>query len=162
MVQRSILLTLALVLSACSSNLQPPEITFIGVSEGTQDTPSEELIFQDRYEQGITDITSAVQFGSIADGSMVRAMWFSPDDRRPPFGARNLPIASGANLARFSVGHDEELPKGPYMLQVFANTKVSDEQTLTASGSVQFFVGMTDEEVAKYLEEYDAWVHRER
>ena len=160
--RREVLLTLVFLLAACSSSAIPPEITFLGVAEGTQETPSEELVFQDRYEQGVKDITSAVQFGAIADGSMVRAMWFTPDDRRPPFGARNLPIASGANLARFSVSHEEGLPKGPYMLQVFANTKVSDEQTLTASGSVQFFVGMTDEEVTEYLEEYDAWVHRER
>mgnify|MGYP001594740444 FL=1 len=86
------------------------------------------------------------------------ASWFMPDDRRPPFGRRMLTVESGALVARFSLAAGGVWEPGPYMLQIHAQTSTGEgEPPLTASGSVRFFVDMTEEEVATYLQEYAAW-----
>lgn len=152
-----------LLLAACGAEPQPPVLTFVGTASGTIETPTDALLFTDRFPDDLRSIVGVAAFETAPEGTEVMASWFMPDDRRPPFGRRNLTVESGALVARFTLASGGAWEAGPYLLQIHARMPTKeDESPLTASGSVQFFVGMTEEEIAAYREEYAAWEEARR
>ena len=159
-----IVFTTLLFISACwkkSTPPPPPEpvtpvINFIGVSAGTLQTNLDDLNFKYKFEQDEGDILGVVSFKEVEDGSTVQATWFSPDDRRMPLGRTHITTASGAKIARFSLAAPGTWEKAPYMFKVRAWTGEGDAQK-TATGSVHFFMGMNDEEIVTYIDDYTAW-----
>lgn len=129
----------------------PPKIAYIGVSEGDLTTAAEDLNFQSRFGAGSQSLLGVVQFASVSDGTVIQADWFSPDDRTPPIGRMKVVTASGSKIAGFSIVPPGEWKSSPYMLSILAVTE-DDGKRMTASGSIRFFVDMTDEEVVEYLD----------
>jgi len=136
--------------------VEQPVIQFIGISEGTLATTSNDLEFMQSFEATSRDLVGVVAFSAIADGSTVQATWFSPDDRSMPMGRTSIQTASGSKVARFTLSSQEDWESSPFMLDIRA-WHGEEESRLTASGSVHFFTGMTDEEIMSYYEERRAW-----
>lgn len=154
----TVIISSLLLLAACGAESQPPVLTFVGTASGTIETPTDALVFSDRFPDDLRSIVGVAAFETAPDGTEVMASWFMPDERRPPFGRRNLTVESGALVARFTLATVGAWEPGPYLLQIHARMPTKEgEPPLTASGSVQFFVGMTEEEIEAYREEYAAW-----
>lgn len=151
----SILLATSATLCACGGPVQP-EISFIGIASGTLATRGDDLLFSDRFEANQHNLVGIVAFSQVVDGTTVQATWFSPDDRRMPLGRTNIVTESGAQIARFSLASREDWQKSPFMLKIRAWHGEEDAKK-TASGSVQFYIDMTDDEVIEYLEGYAEW-----
>lgn len=135
---RTVLLTLCSILLVSCTSVQP-EIGFIGVGSGTVQTHTQDIVFSEEFPAGIQSVTAAIQFTAIEDGTHIMASWFSPDERRPPFGRRTITIQSGATVARFDLGNHEGFPPGQYLLRIDARTEGEDPKV--ASGSLTFWVG---------------------
>jgi len=155
------LAALALLLSACAPAPARPVIGFVGIGTGTLQTDLAQLSFRDRFEPSQRELIGVVAFEHVADGTIVQADWHAPDDRAPPLGRTTVVTQSGAKIARFSFARNEDWDASPYLLNVFALVGEGEEQQ-TASGSVQFFIGMTDEEIAAYRDAYAAWEREEK
>ena len=153
----------SLLLTACGAQPEAPVLTFVGTASGTIETPTDALVFSDRFPDDLRSIVGVAAFEQALEGTEVMASWFAPDDRGPPFGRRNLTVESGALIARFTLASGGAWEAAPYLLQIHARMPTKeDESPLTASGSVQFFVGMTEEEIEAYREEYAAWEEARR
>lgn len=148
-------------LSSCSSGPNQPRINFIGLSKGTLQSEADSLSFQNRFETTDRELIGIVAFDNIEEGSEVTASWFSPDDRTPPFGQNKVVTQSGAKIVRFSLANTEDWTPGPYMLQIRANT-VEDDIVASASGSLQFAIGLTDDEIQAYVQDYAEWERRQQ
>lgn len=160
-VRLSLLFAAAVSITACTPKEPSPAINFIGISTGSVVTDLEELEFSETFPTSIRNILGVVSFAEVQNGTKVQATWFSPDDRRMPLGRHTIEVESGANVAKFSIARQEDWNAAPYMLDIRAFIGEGEEQK-TASGQVHFFVGMTDEEIAAYKEEYNTWFEAER
>ena len=136
-------------------------MSFLGISEGTLETTYDDMEFTQKFAVTQRNLVGVVGFSHIQQGSTVQATWFSPDDRNMPMGRTSIQIASGATVARFTLSSVEDWEPSPYMLDIRAWTG-EGEQRKTASGSVQFFIGMADEEIREYLETYEEWQRRQQ
>jgi len=125
------------------------------MSSGSLATDLNALEFRTDFNPEETSLLGVVAFDEIPDGSVVQATWFSPDDRRMPLGRTQIVTESGAKVARFSFARAIPWDPAPYLLQVHAWPK--DHPEATASGSIQFFIGMTEEEKKTYADEFAAW-----
>ena len=153
---------LVLPISACRSiNDNGPDISFIGISSGTLATPLDELEFKDRFSTDELNLVAVVAFRDPVDETNVQATWFSPDDRRMPLGRKTIKMESGATIARFSFASREEWQNVPFMLDIRANLG-EGENRRTASGQLNFFVGMDDKQVASYWDDFNAYRDNER
>jgi len=155
------LLLTVLLLSACTPVAQKPFIDFIGISSGTLATNLDELEFTDSFDVIQRNIVAVVSFSEIAEGTNVQATWFTPDDRRMPLGRKNIIVESGATIARFSLANREDWTPAPFMIDIRAQSG-EGETAKTASGQVHFFVGMTEDQIDEYKEEFEAWEEHER
>lgn len=171
---RGLLILILLVVIALSALLTPsvqrrlkptgivqPVISFIGISVGTLATPINQLTFRDRFTVNDRQLVALVSFEQITDGSEVWATWFSPDDRAMPIGRKTVFTQSGATLLRFTIASQDAWKPAPYALRVdaFAPHKPG-ERPLTATGSTQFFIDMTEREVGEYRAAYAEWKQR--
>jgi len=147
---------LLVLLCGCVFTTPSPEISFIGISEGNLETSPDDFVFKDKFEPDQHEIVGVVGFSTVAEGTRVQATWFSPDDRKMPMGRKTITVASGATIARFSIASTQDWQPSPYMLDIRAMFGEADE-VRTASGQVHFFIGMEDEDVTKYWEEWSAW-----
>ena len=155
-----LLLTAALFLGACSPEVKPV-IQFIGMAEGNVQSDISKLAFAERFDKTQHELLALVAFSTIQDGTTVEATWFSPDDRSMPLGRTTVVTQSGATIARFTLASREDWQPAPYMLQVRA-MKGEGDNMVTATGSLQFFIGMADEEVEDYKEDYFTWQQQSR
>ena len=73
-----------------------------------------------------------------------------------PLGRTKIVTESGARIARFSFANKLEWEAAPFKLIVRAWPE--EDMAKTTSGSVQFFVGMNEEDIQAYSEEYDAYI----
>lgn len=144
------------MLVSCASTPAKPVITFLGVGSGTLTSQLESVTFTDRFDPKQRGLIAVVGFRDTHDGMPVEATWFSPDDRRMPLGRTTILLASGANIARFSIASTVDWQKAPYMLQVYARSGEGEEAQV-ASGSLSFFMGLSEKEIEDYRKEYAAW-----
>ncbi len=148
------LLAIALTLSGCGKVVSPGEIGLLGVASGTVEDSVEELAFGNQFAVSDRNLIAVVGFKEALDNGTVQATWFSPDDRRMPLGRKNIELGSGANIARFTLQSTEDWKPSPFKLIIRLYQDLgTGEQTVTASGSVQFFVGMEEDDIRTYLEE---------
>ena len=150
----------ALMLGACAPATQKPFIDFIGISSGTLSTNLDELDFTDSFDVIQRNIVAVVSFSEVAAGTNVQATWFTPDDRRMPLGRKNIIVESGATIARFSLASKEDWTPAPFMLDIRAQSG-EGETAKTASGQIHFFVGMKEDQIDEYKEEFEAWKEHE-
>jgi hypothetical protein len=147
-----------------------PVLSVIGISKGTLETPLEELQFSERFDVADRNLVGVAVFKNVVDGTHVMATWFSPDERTIPLGRSTLIIASGATIVRFSIGAPGTWKPSPYQLRIDAAVPLKPTPSplekarrwvapppRTASGSVRFFIGMTDAQVQAYNEELEQW-----
>lgn len=135
---------------------QKPVIQFIGMSVGTLETSLDALEFTEKFDTTDHTLVGAVQFAEVLEGTKVQATWFSPDERRMPLGRTTIITESGAMVARFSINSDVDWTPTPYLLRIDAMYG-EGEAMQTASGSTHFFIGMNDEEITSYHEEFRVW-----
>jgi hypothetical protein len=145
---------LALLLAGCRGAVEKPTILFIGVGSGTLATEASAVQFRDRFSPQEHNILGVVALEKPSDGVSVQATWFSPDDRRMPLARRTIEMASGATVARFSFANSVDWESAPYMLQVITRAG-EGEEAKTDSGSVRYYIGMEDSEIAAYLKEFE-------
>lgn len=143
------------LLAACSPEVRPV-IQYIGIAEGNMQSDINQLKFQDRFESTQHELIALIAFSEIEDGTTVQATWFSPDDRTMPLGRTSVVTDSGATIARFTLASREDWEPAPLMLQIEA-FKGEEGSGLSGSGTLQFFIGMTDEEITEYMDEFSAW-----
>jgi hypothetical protein len=157
---RSVLIASALLLTACTSADTRPVISFIGIATGTLVTELNDLQFNSMFDRDERNLVAVVGFEHVQEGTVVQATWFSPDDRRMPLGRTSIITQSGAKIARFSFASKDPWAAAPYMLQVDAFGSEGTDIG-TATGSVSFFIGMNDAEIATYRREYGEWLRVE-
>ncbi|MBU0766183.1 hypothetical protein KKF55_00120 [Patescibacteria group bacterium] len=160
MLKSIILLISSLLVSGCVSVSEKPVIDFIGISTGTLTTELNDLNFRDQFEIYEHELVSAISFNTVPEGTQIQATWFSPDDRRMPLGRKTITTQSGAKIARFSLASKEDWAVAPFMLDIRANYGEGDT-ALTASGQIHFFIGLNDEQIESYKNEYTAWKENE-
>ncbi len=144
------------VLTGCTSPHDSPVISFIGVATGNLVTDLADLRFSSTFERDERNLVGVVGFEYVKEGTTVQATWFSPDDRQMPLGRTSIVTQSGAKIARFSFGSRDAWTAAPYMLQIDAFTG-EGEQKQSATGSVSFFIGMSDADITAYRNDYLAW-----
>jgi hypothetical protein len=135
-------------------------IRFIGVATGSLVSPVNSLQFNTRFKATDHDLVGVVAFADVQNGTSVQATWFSPDDRRMPLGRTEIVTKSGATVARFSLSSKKNWDSAPFLFQVLASRGEGEKQ-VTASGSLQFFIGMTDRDVKEYHDSYTEWEKRD-
>ena len=152
------LLSLSCVfLGACSlQKSDQPVLGFIGIGTGTLATNLQQIQFRDRFTTEERELVAVAAFEKIRGGSTVMATWFSPDERRMPLGRTTIAIESGATVARFSFASKVPWEAAPYQLRIDAMTG-EGERVKTASGSISFYIGLSDSDVAAYQQEFAAW-----
>lgn len=158
------IILLTLLLCACTSDAVQPKLSFIGVATGTLVTDLNALAFSNMFRTDDRNLVAVVGFEEVEEGTTVQATWFSPDDRNMPLGRTSIVTQSGATIARFSFVSNDPWTPAPYMLQVHAFTGEGDDMR-SATGSVSFFIGMNDRQIAQYRQEFENWkavesVHR--
>ncbi len=152
---RSTLIASALLLlTACTSEARPV-ISFIGIATGTLVTDLGELQFANLFDRDERNLVAVVGFEQVQEGTTVQATWFSPDDRQMPLGRTAITTQSGAKIARFSFASKDPWVAAPYLLQIAAFSPDTPEKS--ATGSVAFFIGMNDTEIASYRKEFADW-----
>lgn len=142
-------------LASCTTD-SPPVISFIGIATGTLVTDLNTMQFKSTFDPQDRNLVGVVGFEHIQQGSTVQATWFSPDDRRMPLGRTSIVTQSGATIARFSFASKDPWVPAPYMLQIDVYTGEGDSMR-SATGSVQFYIGMNDEEISSYRKEFAEW-----
>ncbi len=145
-----------IALVGCSQ--QKPSIQFIGVSSGTLTTNIDSLRFRSNFLTNEHRILGVASFSAPMDGSSVSATWFSPDERQMPMGRTSIVLQSGATVARFSLQAKDDWKPSPFEFRIDVYAP-GDTNVLVASGSIPFFIGMSDAEIREYTEEYKAWQH---
>ncbi|MBU0458527.1 hypothetical protein KJ652_02215 [Patescibacteria group bacterium] len=155
------LVLISLLLTACGGPKEEAAmIEFIGISSGTLTTDLDNLEFKESFELDERNLVAVVAFKKVNDETNVQATWFSPDDRRMPLGRKSIVTESGATIARFSLASQEDWQKAPFMLDIRA--MVGEGETMkTASGQLHFYMGMNEDEVESYNQEYAAWTESE-
>ena len=148
------------LISGCASKEKKPVIRFIGVATGSLMSPINALHFQTRFKATDHNLVGVVAFADVQNGTNVQATWFSPDDRRTPLGRTEIVTKSGATVARFSLSSKKNWDSAPFLFQVLASRGEGEKQ-VTASGSTQFFIGMTDRDVKEYHDSYTEWEKRD-
>lgn len=154
--KRLLLVLSFLFLTACSAGNDRPVISFIGVATGSLSTDLNRLHFQTQFTAMQRSIVAVVGFAHIKQGTTVQATWFSPDDRHMPLGRTSIVTESGATVTRFSFASTKDWQPAPYMLQIDAMTQNGNTQA-TGTGSLQFFIGMNDADIAAYQADYAGW-----
>ncbi len=154
-------LSVSLSLSACGSDSVKPTINFLGIGTGTLSTDVRSIHFSQTFKPTDQQLVGVVSFAQISEGTTVQATWFSPDDRAMPLGRTSIVTQSGAKIARFSFTSTELWRPAPYALRIDAISG-TQENVQTASGTISFFIGMKDDEIGKYLQEYADWKEEER
>lgn len=147
-------------MSGCSSAPKKPMIRFIGVATGSLISPVDSLSFSTRFKATDHDLVGVVAFSDVQNGTNVQATWFSPDDRRMPLGRTEIVTKSGATVARFSLSSKKNWDSAPFVFHILASRGEGEKQ-VTASGSTQFFIGMTDRDVKEYHDSYTEWEKRD-
>ena len=132
-----------------------PAISFIGMGTGTLATDLRTIRFQTTFDVSEQQLLGVVGFSSITDGTAVQATWFSPDERSMPLGRTTIQTESGASVARFSFASKDPWKKAPYLLRIDVETKKG--AIYTASGSIPFYIGMSEEEIGAYRKEFQEW-----
>lgn len=150
---------IALLLTGCAG-AGKPVISFIGIGTGTLATDLNTVQFGQTFKTTDTSLVAAIAFDYIADGTRVQATWFSPDDRSMPLGRTEITTESGAQVARFSFGSREEWKPAPYMLIIDAQSG-QGETMKRATGSLSFFIGMEDDDIRAYLEDFQKYKQEE-
>ncbi|HVW66653.1 MAG TPA: hypothetical protein VHA78_02885 [Candidatus Peribacteraceae bacterium] len=146
-----------LLLSACMrGGSDQPAINFIGIGTGTLVTDVNAIHFRNTFKTSETKLVGVVSFAHIAQGSTVQATWFSPDERVPPLGRTTITTESGAKIARFSFASKEPWKPAPYELRIDASTG-KGENLKTDSGTLAFFIGMTQPDIDAYKKDYAAY-----
>lgn len=153
--KRALFLCPLLLLVACGGGTGS-NISFIGVSTGTLASNLQDLNFAGTFPVDEHDLLGVVSFEKPMDGSTIHATWFSPDERRMPLGRSPVVLSSGATVARFSLQSKEDWEPSPFQLRIDV-FEPGENGKLTASGSVAFFVGMDDEEISAYMDDFTAW-----
>ncbi len=135
-----------------------PVISFIGASTGTLATDVRAFKFSDHFSANDRQIVVLVSFKQISDATNVVATWFSPDDRSMPIGRKTIVTASGATMVRFSIASSIAWKPAPYKVLIDVVAQQNPHaQPMIASGSLQFFIGMRDDEIKQYRDAYAAW-----
>lgn len=132
-----------------------PVISFVGVATGTLADDPENLEFKTRFDVTEHDLVAVLAFAAVKDGSEVWATWHSPDSRTVPLGRKIIQVQSGAKIAKFSFSNTVDWTPSPFQLDIRATT--GNDNIRVATGSVQFFIGMTDEEVDAYKTSYEEY-----
>lgn len=145
-----------LLLTACGSADLQPVINFIGVATGALATDLSSLHFSDRFAVTDRQLVGVAGFSHIEEGSTVQATWFSPDDRHMPLGRTSIVAESGATIVRFSFASSKNWQPAPYMLRIDAMTSRGERQFI-GTGSLQFFIGQSDADIAAYQTELTEW-----
>ena len=113
--------------------------------------------FQTHFATGTTVVYSYVflENAQTMTGSFpVRLRWFYPNDFRPPMAQHIVELEPGQEVAQFEIHNESGMQPGPYMLIARSGR---DQSNFTASGSVRYFVGMTEEEARVFLEEEEEY-----
>jgi hypothetical protein len=146
---------IALSLGACTPSSRP-EISFIGIATGTLVTDLNQLQFSNQFDRNDRNLVAVVGFNALEEGTTVQATWFSPDERQMPLGRNSIVTQSGAQIVRFSFASKDPWNPAPYMLRIDA---WKDPDTMLASsGSLSFYIGMTDKQIADYRKEFSEWL----
>lgn len=153
--RRLLLLFPLLLLTACASGGQPV-ISFIGIATGTLTTDLQHLQFRDRFTVTDHQLVAVIGFRQVGEGTTVQATWFSPDDRRMPLGRTQIVTQSGATITRFSFASTRDWEAAPYMLQIDAFTG-EGESMRSATGSLSFYIGLKEEDIAAYQKDFAEW-----
>lgn len=146
-----------LVLAGCGST-PDPKIQFMGISPGGMQTTLEELKFGDRFPVSEKEFVAVISLENAVDGTSVEATWFSPDDRTMPLGRTAIITESGATIARFTLATTDTWKPAPY--KVMVDVKEPKNFITTATGSLQFFIGMTDKQIEAYQAEWTEFDRR--
>lgn len=155
------LCTALLCTAACTSAPKfQPVISFVGIGTGTLATDVSDIQFQDRFDLTDHNLIAVVAFSTVSDGTQIQATWHSPDDRTPPLGRKIITTESGATVARFTLANSVDWTPAPFYLDIYA-TAGEGENALVATGSLHFYIGMTDAEISKYKTEYENWQKEE-
>lgn len=159
-------LLLPLLLAACAAP-STPAIGFIGIAKGDLRSDVSTLAFADRFSASDHSLVGVVALKEPVSAGRAVATWFSPDDRTMPLGRTTVELGSGATVARFSFANKENWKPAPYMLDVRLEVparKSRPESPVyreTSSGSMHFFIGLTDRQVQTYVDDYIEWQRRE-
>jgi len=145
------------LLAGCGDTVDPT-IQFMGISPGGMQTTLEELKFGDRFPATEKEFVAVISLENAADGTSVEATWFSPDDRTMPLGRTAIVTESGASIARFTLATTDSWKPAPY--KVIVDVKESKNFITTATGSLQFFIGMTDKQIEAYQAEWTEFDRR--
>ena len=142
-----------LLLSACGPKEPPPPTPEIGrIAMSTEKIEAGKPLpaFVQLFEEGVTAIYTYVWLGNVetmTDTFPVRASWFSPNDLNPPIARTTIELTPPQSIAQFSLHAEDGIQSGPYKIIIRAG------ENFTASGSMRFFVGMTEGEAEKFLQE---------
>lgn len=145
-----------LLLCACTPKVAGPKLSFIGIATGTLVTDLNALAFNSAFGTDDRNLVAVVGFEDVQEGTTVQATWFSPDDRQMPLGRTSIITQSGARIARFSFVSKDPWAAAPYMLQIHAFIG-GGKSMRSATGSVSFFIGMNDLQIAEYRREFESW-----
>ncbi len=145
------------VLIGCTPTTDPT-IKFMGISPGGMQSTLEELKFGDRFSEDIKEFVAVVALENAQDGTNVQATWFSPDERSMPLGRTTIVTQSGATIARFTFATTQEWNPFPYKLMV--DVMNPETTKVSASGSLQFYIGMTDAQITQYQKEWTEYSNR--
>ena len=148
-----LLLGILLALTACTAT-QPPSaplrIDHIAMSAEPVKDGKPLPTFRDHFEKEPKVLYAYVWFENVRSmtGSFpIRAMWFYPSDLRPPVAVSEIRMTPPDSIAQFSFHDAKGIPKGPYQILFSAGPKY------TATGSIRFFVGMTEKEAREFMQE---------
>ncbi len=148
------------ILTACGKTPVAPKINFIGIGTGTLTSDVNKINFNQMFTVKERQLIAVVSFEKIEDGSTVQATWFSPDERSIPLGRTPIVTQSGARIARFSFASQVDWKAAPYELRIDVQSK-NGKPPLTTSGSLHFFIGMTEKDIQAYAQDYGAWMKQE-
>ena len=146
-------LPLIVLLTACTATQLPsPPLRIDRIEMSVEPVKDGKTLptFRDHFEEGHKVLYTYVWFENVRSmtGSFpVRAMWFYPNDLRPPIAVSKITMTPPDSIAQFSFHDAKGIPKGPYQILFSAGPK------FTATGSMRFFVGMKQEEVQEFMQE---------
>lgn len=153
-----------LLLGGCMQETKAPVIAYIGTAVGDMNSDITTLQFTDRFSTEDTSLLTVVGFENIAEGTTVRAMWFSPDDRTAPIGLQTITAEGNGTIARFLLRPNVAWDSAPYKVIVYAEHDHDDNpdtMPLRGSGSMQFFIGLSEDEINEYKREFAEWERRD-
>ena len=130
-----------------------PVISYMGMSTGSLVTDMAKLSFRNTFSVNDRSLIGLIAYKSLPNNTTVQATWFSPNDLTPPIGRTTQVTQSGANVVRFSIQNTRQWTPAPYMMQV---ATFDANQKETSSGSIQFYIGMTPQQINEYEKAYAA------